>query len=134
MRRCTSCKYCIEEDYGYSNYTVEGTEINCLLGRNKSFPIDRHYRQELEIAFAEKCNNYIKGDPVTIDIEHFYGEPWEYSDDPEIIELLKEWVKNEESRETIWKEQEIARLNRIRLTQNLKADLIARLNFGGRKA
>ena len=132
MRKCTDCKYCIEEDYGYyCNQDIEGTEINCLLSKNESFPVDRHYRQELEIMFAESCDKFTRGDPVTIDIEHFYGEPWEYSDDPEIIELLKKWVEDKEAREAVWVEQEIARLNRIRLTQNLKAGLIARLNFEG---
>jgi hypothetical protein len=32
--KCTDCKYCVEQDEGYSNWTVEGTEIDCLLGKN----------------------------------------------------------------------------------------------------
>lgn len=33
-RVCTVCVFCCREDYGYSNWTVEGTSLFCLRGLN----------------------------------------------------------------------------------------------------
>ena len=90
--KCTDCKYCIEEDWGYSNYTVEGTEVDCLLKKNSLFPVDRFYGEEPTLLFAGECANFIVGPHPQIDVEREDGELWEYSDDPEIIGLLKKRV------------------------------------------
>ena len=89
--KCINCKYCVQKDYGYSNWTVEGTEADCLLNLHPNFPIDRFYGDEPELDFAKKCENFTEGESVEIDCDQEGGEVWEYSDDPEIIELLKKW-------------------------------------------
>ena len=86
---CTDCKYCIEEDYGYSNWTVEGTEVDCLIKAHPNFPVDRFYGEEPELKFAKKCSRFVKGYPVEVDCDQELGDLWEYSDDPEIITLLR---------------------------------------------
>ena len=91
MKKCTDCKYCLQEDFGYSNYTVEGCEVNCLLKKNPHFPADRFYKEEPALSFAEKCDNFIYGDPVCVDVDHEEGELWKYSNDPKIVRLLKRW-------------------------------------------
>jgi len=91
MKKCTECKYCIEQDYGYSNWTVEGTDVDCLLHKNSEFPKDKFYGEEPELLFAEKCDSFSAGDHPEIDCDQENGELWEYSADPEIIELLKKW-------------------------------------------
>jgi len=91
MKTCLDCKYCIQEDYGYSNYTVEGTNADCLLKKNDAFPVDRFYGEEPALAYAEQCEKYTAGEGVFVDVDHESGDLWEYSDDPELIELLKKW-------------------------------------------
>jgi hypothetical protein len=89
MKKCTDCKYCIEEDYGYSNYTVEGTDVDCLIGAHPNFPVDRWYGEEPELEYAENCEKFSEGECVQVDCDRDEGNLWNYSDDPEIIELLK---------------------------------------------
>jgi hypothetical protein len=89
--KCTECKYCVEADYGYSNYTVEGTDCDCLLGKNPKFPIDRFYDEEPVLKFAKMCKSFMLGDSVKIDCEQEDIFPDNYSDDPEIRSLLKKW-------------------------------------------
>lgn len=35
--KCTECKFCIMHDTGYSNYTVEGTDVDCIINLNPAF-------------------------------------------------------------------------------------------------
>ena len=40
-KTCLDCRFAVEEDYGYSNYTVEGTDVHCLKKLNSDLPKDR---------------------------------------------------------------------------------------------
>ena len=79
-------------DTGYSNYTVEGTEMSCLLNLNPEFPKDRWYEEDASIKFAEKCNSYQfnNGFITSVDVDHECGTLENYSEDEEIKLLL--WV------------------------------------------
>jgi len=80
--KCIDCKYCVQKDYGYySNWTVEGTEVDCLLNLHPKFPIDRFYGEESELDFAKKCENFTEGKGMKIDCGQEYREGWDYSDD-----------------------------------------------------
>lgn len=87
--KCTDCKYHITEDYGYSNYTVEGTVIYCLLNKNPKFPCDRGWDLIPEVKFAETCPQFSRGSGVHVDCDKEEGAYENYSDDPEIKDLLK---------------------------------------------
>lgn len=89
--KCTDCKYCIEEDYGYSNYTVKGTMADCLIGLNQGLPEDRFYGEEPALAFAEKCDRFMAGGSVLVDCDKDLGALENYSDDPDVKKLL--WAK-----------------------------------------
>jgi len=89
MKTCTDCRYCIEADYGYSNYTVEGTNADCLLDLNPELPKDRFYGEEPALNFANECSKFSPGDSVQVDVDMELGGLEEYSDDPEIKELLR---------------------------------------------
>ena len=93
MPKCTDCKYCLQEDYGYSNYTVEGTSVDCLLNLNTKFPVDRGWVHDPEIDYAEECSKFCSGEAVAVDCDMDEGELVNYSDDPEIKELLSKWEK-----------------------------------------
>ena len=87
MRKCTDCKYCVEK---YCT-SIDGTEIYCLLSKNPSLPIDEYYSDEPALRFARNCKSFIAGKKVEIDTTD--GEEraiQDYSDDPEIIAILKE--------------------------------------------
>lgn len=94
--RCNKCKYSLQEDEGYSNYTVEGTTIYCLLNLNADFPVDRFYGEEPKLKFAEKCPSFTAGDGVYVDVEREDQADGEklsagYTDDPEIAALVDAW-------------------------------------------
>jgi len=88
MSDCTDCKYCVEQDYGYSNYTVEGTEVDCLLNLNPKFPIDRWYGKEPSLEYAGSCTKYTEGPHIQLDVD---GEttPEECTDDEEVLKLYR---------------------------------------------
>ena len=57
MKSCNICKFCIHTDYGYSDYTVDGTDTTCglnILGANP----------EANPAFAQECPRYEEGEPI----------------------------------------------------------------------
>lgn len=86
-RSCNTCRYALFEDYGYSNYTVEGTSFSCLKKAHPEDGFDRWYGQDKRLDFGQDCATYAFGDPVEMDVD---GECFPYSDDPEILDLLKE--------------------------------------------
>ena len=89
MKKCNDCKYCILQDEGYSNYTVEGTTADCLLHKNPGFPEDNFYGKEPVLKYAEECDRFTHGDCVEVDVDQDYGPLENYSEDEEIKELLR---------------------------------------------
>jgi hypothetical protein len=95
-------RYCLLEDYGYSNYTVEGTKVTCLKNKHLAGSFERWYGQGKDLFFAQDCDYFTEGDAVKIDVDHeeatFYGSRsqvikpfWQsYSDDIEILDLLEQ--------------------------------------------
>jgi len=62
--KCESCKFFMMEDYGYSNWTVEGTNYSCLKGCFGQ-------TEDRDITFAQKdCVKHGEGDPWCIDVDH----------------------------------------------------------------
>lgn len=80
-RSCYECKFCVYRDYGYSNYTVEGTEISCLV--NKFEPYEDSYYGNDTLGIATDCDYYNK------------GESWNLDVDGDIERPTDEWVKSE---------------------------------------
>ena len=93
MKKCTDCMYCICTDYGYSNYTVEGTDVDCLLGKNSSMPSDKFYSEAECLIFAESCKSFVEGECVEVDCDQEEGALENYSTDADIKALLIEYSK-----------------------------------------
>lgn len=97
MKSCAECKFCLLEDYGYSNYTVEGTYVHCLKKLHPESGFDRFYGQEDRLKFAEECTGYVNGEPVDLDNDRDllknYSDPLSsaYTTDPEVAPLLDAW-------------------------------------------
>lgn len=92
MNSCNECKWCLLEDYGYSNYTVEGTEASCLLQLNPSLPADHRWGEASQLKYAAECPRFAAGDPVHVDVDHENGSLLNYVDDAEVRELVEKQV------------------------------------------
>lgn len=87
---CENCIYCYLQDYGYSNYTVEGTEFYCLKRVHPDGDFDRFYGKNPRLKYAEKCDSFEKGECLAIDCDQEEGAIENYTDNPEIIELYND--------------------------------------------
>lgn len=71
--QCDNCRYCVYRDYGYSNYTVEGTSKEC--GRGIHEPFDNFYKRAPEYqVIPDPCPSWSSGEPLRLDVD---GEVWE---------------------------------------------------------
>lgn len=73
MKLCTDCRYCLLQKEGYSNYTVEGETVHCLL--EKQEPFDRWYGEDERLRFAETCDTFSLGECLEEDVENAVGYP-----------------------------------------------------------
>jgi len=87
MLKCTDCKYCYQQDEGYSNYTVEGTILYCMLSLNPKFPEDSFYTEAPSVFYAGQCEKYTEGAGLEIDVDFEDYNIENYTDDPELIDL-----------------------------------------------
>jgi hypothetical protein len=72
MKSCANCEGHYTHDYGYSNYTVEGTTIGCKTDKNPGYPAEDPHYQEKESAphtYAEECPSYFEGEGESFDVE-----------------------------------------------------------------
>jgi len=69
-RICSECRYAVLVDYGYSNYTVEGTNLYCAKKLHPNDGFDHWYGENKEVRFAENCSGYVSGAPVQVDVDH----------------------------------------------------------------
>src|ERR1700679_2591232 len=70
MKSCNDCKYALMEDFGYSNYTTEGTTFYCMAFKHPEDGFDRFYGEEEKLNYADKCETYIEGDRIDMDCDH----------------------------------------------------------------
>lgn len=109
-RACTTCVFCLREDYGYSNWTTEGSYLHCLRGLNPALDGQeepwRDPTPELAAALdvALTCPSYREGVPAQLDVDlesmekHKYGDPYtpenvkHYAEDAEVAALLAAWL------------------------------------------
>ena len=68
-RRCDNCRWAIMQDYGYSNYTVENTNMICAQRAHPEREFDRFYGEDKRLLHAEKCEHYGEGSPVELDVD-----------------------------------------------------------------
>lgn len=66
---CIDCKFAVFVDYGYSNYTVEGTTFSCALGAHPDGEFDRFYGEDKRLEFANECPKFAEGEAIHMDVE-----------------------------------------------------------------
>lgn len=91
--KCTDCKYCYQQDTGYSNYTVMGTDVDCLKKKHPDGCFDLFYGEEAKLNFANECADFIEGEGLFIDCDMEDGGIDAYTDDPEIKALYNQMNK-----------------------------------------
>lgn len=92
MDSCVGCKFLYAHDMGYSNYTVEDTEIYCAKGMNKNLPASRPYDWNTDddnwaATMHSRCAAWAPGNMVCLDVD---GDDTAASqtDDAEVIALI----------------------------------------------
>jgi len=98
MNRCYNCKFFARQDTGYSNYTVEGTDISCLKKHFETTEESYSWRQSEQnpendddfFKQAETCPDFKQnqGSQIHFDVD---GEVTliDYIDDTELYEAAK---------------------------------------------
>jgi hypothetical protein len=56
-------------DYGYSNYTVEGTMFSCVIGKHPDGKFDNFYGEEDKLKYADECIFFREGEPAQFTVE-----------------------------------------------------------------
>lgn len=75
LPKCYSCVFMVIKDYGYSDWTVEGSMVQCLKyhfeEREKSNDYDKDYAEQngYLAACALNCTNFKKGDPLELNVD-----------------------------------------------------------------
>lgn len=107
---CATCILCLRDDYGYSNWTVDGTTLACLAGLNAALGGQEDPWNEEDTAalapildVALTCPRFRFGAPATLDVER-ENIPYQktvtpemviaggYTDDLEAANLLAAWL------------------------------------------
>jgi hypothetical protein len=88
-KSCAQCKFCLLEDVGYSNYTVENTLFFCLKDAHPEDGFDSWYREADKLAYAEKCQQFEPGIPIELDVEQEALDDLSYYDEEQLKLLAK---------------------------------------------
>ena len=85
LKNCADCQYAVMKDWGYSNWTVEGTSFFCVKQLHPNDGFDRFYGEDVRLQFAEECESFKDGDPIEMDVD---SEERPFTHDPELLMLL----------------------------------------------
>ena len=69
-KKCTGCYHAVLQDHGYSNWTVEGTNVYCSKKLHSNDGFDRWYGENTDDNYANHCDSYRSGKPVGMDVDH----------------------------------------------------------------
>ncbi|MGZ8887947.1 MAG: hypothetical protein ACXW1D_00145 [Halobacteriota archaeon] len=70
MKNCSDCKYAVWQEYGYSNWTVEGTDFSCANKLHPEGSFDRFYNVNPKLEYAQQCPGFVEGEGICMDVEH----------------------------------------------------------------
>jgi len=68
-RSCNTCAFAIFQDYGWSNYTVEGTYFFCAKDLHPDNGFDRFYGEDKRLNYGKFCPGYEEGEPIEMDVQ-----------------------------------------------------------------
>lgn len=76
-RTCEDCRHCVEEEYGYSMYTVEGVSVSCSVDAHPEGSFDRGWSDvilEPKLLWAEQCSAFEEGKLSYVSMQEEEGE------------------------------------------------------------
>lgn len=91
---CRDCRWHMWEDFGYSNYTTEGSYFHCLKKLHPEDGFDEFYGEDKRLDFAQSCQSFEAGEGVQLDCdreEEKDGDLSAYTKDPQVATLLNAW-------------------------------------------
>lgn len=97
-RTCGGCRWALGDDYGYSNYTTEGTYFHCLKKLHPEDGFDMFYGEGRRLDFAAKCSGFEAGEMTLLDCdrEEQKGDDFSaYTKDPEVAAAISVWNKTQ---------------------------------------
>lgn len=68
-KTCCDCRFAVNIDFGYSNYTVEGTTFHCAKKAHPDGEFDRFYGEEKKLKYAGECGQFEAGECVDMDVD-----------------------------------------------------------------
>lgn len=69
-RTCMDCRFAVHADFGYSNYTTEGTTFSCAKKLHPDGEFDQFYGEDKRLKYGADCNGFEKGEGVFMDVDH----------------------------------------------------------------
>jgi hypothetical protein len=69
MSNCLECKNHLSVDYGYSNYTTEGTTFYCGLKLHPDGEFDQFYGTDKRLDYANQCSSFVEGEGIDMDCD-----------------------------------------------------------------
>jgi hypothetical protein len=90
INKCQNCKYFVTQDTGFSNWTVEGSDVTCLKGKFKDLEDSYAWEEKQFFKQFDNCEHFVESNNcINFDVD---GEITieDYKEDQEIYNLLKE--------------------------------------------
>lgn len=94
IESCIGCKFLYLVDRGYSNYTVEDTDVCCAKGNNPNLPSLNPYdwnwdevNDNWSKTNSSRCGIYAPGELVHLDVDEEYA-PSDFTSDSEAIAAI----------------------------------------------
>lgn len=82
---CMNCRFAVHMDFGYSNYTTEGTTFACAKKAHPDGEFDEFYGEDKRLKYGADCKNFEAGEGVFMDVDHENEAELK----PEQLEVLK---------------------------------------------
>lgn len=93
-KSCIGCKFLYCQDFGYSNWTVEESMIDCAKDMNENLPDDEpcdwNHKEDADNwpkTNTSRCSEFSEGEMIVLDVEGFIN-PHEETDDAEQAEAV----------------------------------------------
>ena len=86
-KSCINCIFAHQKDFGYSNYTVEGTSLDCLFGLVSVGDTCGEKSEKKLTDAAESCKHYTHGTGLYFDCD-------ETDNDGNISDWIKQYIKS----------------------------------------
>lgn len=69
-QNCMTCRFACHMDFGYSNYTTEGTTFACAKKLHPEGEFDEFYGEDKRLQYGAECEGYERGYGISMDVDH----------------------------------------------------------------